>query len=86
MVEIASDKPPFKTILVEMAYSVIHLHNRVNKSRITVLLMCPEKLQAGLEKKSAGLQMFFTLFLYQRRVALMIKMQRKWEKKAAYSF
>jgi hypothetical protein len=34
MVEIASDRPLFKTILVEMVYSVIHLHNRVNKSRI----------------------------------------------------
>jgi hypothetical protein len=29
MVEIVSDRPLFKTILVEMAYSVIHLHNRV---------------------------------------------------------
>ncbi len=36
MVEIASDRPLFKTILVEMVYSVIHLHNRVNKSRIVV--------------------------------------------------
>jgi len=36
MVEIASDRPLFKTIMVEMAYSVINLHNRVNKSRITV--------------------------------------------------
>ncbi len=44
MVEIVSDRPLFKTILVEMAYSVIHLHNGVNKSRITVLLLCPEKL------------------------------------------
>jgi len=47
MVEIASDRPLFKTILVEMAYSVIHLHNRVNKSRITVLLLCPEELELG---------------------------------------
>jgi hypothetical protein len=31
MVEIVSDRPLFKTILVEMAYCVIHLHNRVNK-------------------------------------------------------
>jgi hypothetical protein len=37
MVEIASDRPLFKNILVEMVYSVIHLHNRVNKSRIAVL-------------------------------------------------
>jgi hypothetical protein len=36
MVEITSDRPLFKTILVEMAYSVIHLHNQVNKSKITV--------------------------------------------------
>jgi hypothetical protein len=35
MVEVVSDRPLFKTILVEMAYSIIHLHNRVNKSRIT---------------------------------------------------
>jgi hypothetical protein len=34
MVEIASDRPLFKIILVEMAYSVIHLHNRINKSMI----------------------------------------------------
>jgi len=34
MVEITSDRPLFKTILVEMAYFVIHLHNRVNKSRM----------------------------------------------------
>jgi hypothetical protein len=34
MVEIASDRPLFKTILVEMAYSVIHFHNQVNKSKI----------------------------------------------------
>jgi hypothetical protein len=26
MVEIASDRPVFKTIIVEMAYSVIHLY------------------------------------------------------------
>jgi hypothetical protein len=38
MVEIASDRPLFKIILVEMAYFVIRLHNRVNKSRITILL------------------------------------------------
>ncbi len=47
MVEISSDRPLFKTILVEMAYSVIHLHNRVNKSRIIVLLLCPEELELG---------------------------------------
>ncbi len=47
MVEIASDRPLFKTILVEMAYSVIHLHNRVNKSRITILLLCLEELELG---------------------------------------
>ncbi len=47
MVEIASDRLLFKTILVEMAYSVIHLHNRVNKSKITVLLLCPEELELG---------------------------------------
>ncbi len=47
MVEIASDRPLFKTILVEMAYSVIHLHNRVNKSRIAVFLLCPEELELG---------------------------------------
>jgi hypothetical protein len=47
MVEIASDRPLFKTILVEMAYSIIHLHNRVNKSRIAILLLCPEKLELG---------------------------------------
>ncbi len=47
MVEIASDRPLFKTILVEMAYSVIHLHNRVNKSRIAVLLLCPKELELG---------------------------------------
>jgi hypothetical protein len=47
MVEIANDRPLFKTILVEMAYSVIHLHNRVNKSRIVVLLLCPEELELG---------------------------------------
>jgi len=47
MVEIASDRPLFKTILVEMAYPVIHLHNRVNKSRITVLLLCLEELELG---------------------------------------
>ncbi len=47
MVEIASDRPMFKTILVEMAYFVIHLHNQVNKSRITVLLLCPEELELG---------------------------------------
>jgi hypothetical protein len=47
MVEIASDRPLFKTILVDMVYSVIHLHNRVNKSRIAVLLLCPEELELG---------------------------------------
>jgi hypothetical protein len=47
MVEITSDRPLFKIILVEMAYSVIHLHNRVNKSRIAVLLLCPEELELG---------------------------------------
>jgi hypothetical protein len=47
MVEIVSDRPLFKTILVEMAYSVIHLHIRVNKSRIVVLLLCPEELELG---------------------------------------
>ncbi len=47
MVEIASDRPLFKTIMVEMAYSVIHLHNRVNKSRIVVLLLCPKELELG---------------------------------------
>jgi hypothetical protein len=47
MVEIASDRPLFKTILVEMAYFIIHLHNRVNKSRIAVLLLCPEELELG---------------------------------------
>ncbi len=47
MVEIASDRPLFKTILVEMAYFVIHLHNRVNKSRIAVLLLCLEELELG---------------------------------------
>jgi hypothetical protein len=47
MVEITSDRPLFKTILVEMAYSVIHLHNRVNKSKIAVLLLCPEELELG---------------------------------------
>jgi hypothetical protein len=47
MVEIAIDRPLFKTILVEMAYFVIHLHNRVNKSRIVVLLLCPEELELG---------------------------------------
>jgi hypothetical protein len=47
MVEIASDRPLFKTILVEMAYSVIHLHNRVNKSRIDVLLLCSKDLELG---------------------------------------
>ncbi len=47
MVEIASDRPLFKTILVEMAYFVIHLHNRVNKSKIVVLLLCPEELELG---------------------------------------
>jgi hypothetical protein len=65
MVEIASDTPLFKTILVEMAYSVIHLHNWVNKSRIAVLLLCLEELEFG--KKWS-------------------KMQRKWEKRVAYSF
>jgi hypothetical protein len=54
MVEIASDRPLFKTILVEMAYSVIHLHNRVNKSRIQYFGY------KQVRKKSAGLQMFFT--------------------------
>jgi hypothetical protein len=47
MVEIASDRPLFKTILVEMAYSVIHLQNRVNKSKIAVLLLCPKELELG---------------------------------------
>jgi hypothetical protein len=47
MVEIASDRSLFKTILVEMAYFVIHLHNRVNKSRIVVLLLCPKELELG---------------------------------------
>jgi len=47
MVEIISDRPLFKAILVEMVYSVIHLHNRVNKSKIDVLLLCPEKLELG---------------------------------------
>jgi hypothetical protein len=47
MVEIASDRPLFKTIMVEMAYSVIHLHNRVNKNRIVVLLLCPKELELG---------------------------------------
>jgi hypothetical protein len=47
MVEIASDRPLFKTILVDMVYSVIHLHNRVNKSRIVVLLLCPKELELG---------------------------------------
>jgi hypothetical protein len=47
MVEITSDRLLFKTILVEMAYSVIHLHNQVNKSRIDVLLLCPEELELG---------------------------------------
>jgi hypothetical protein len=47
MVEIASGRPLFKTILVEMAYFVIHLHNRINKSRIAVLLLCPEELELG---------------------------------------
>jgi hypothetical protein len=32
MVEITSDRPLFKTILVEMVYSVIHLHNRGYKN------------------------------------------------------
>jgi hypothetical protein len=48
MVEIASDRPLFKTILVEMAYSVIHLHNQVNKSRIAV-----NKMQRKWEKIAA---------------------------------
>jgi hypothetical protein len=30
-----------------MAYSIIHLHNRVNKSRIVVLLLCPEEFVLG---------------------------------------
>ncbi len=47
MVEIASDRLLFKTILVEMVYSVIHFHNRVNKSRIAVLLLCPKELELG---------------------------------------
>jgi hypothetical protein len=47
MVEIASDRPMFKTILVEIAYSIIHLHNRINKSRIDVLLLCIEELELG---------------------------------------
>jgi len=47
MVQIASDRPLFKTILVEMAYSVIHLHNRVNKSRIAILLLCLKELELG---------------------------------------
>jgi len=47
MVEIASDRLLFKTIMVEMAYSIIHLHNRVNKSRIVVFLLCPEELELG---------------------------------------
>jgi hypothetical protein len=45
MVEIASGRPLFKTIEVEMAYFVIHLHNRVNKSKIAVLLLCPKELE-----------------------------------------
>jgi hypothetical protein len=36
-----------------------------------------------VRKKSAGLQMFFTLFLYQRRVALMIKNAKKMGKKSS---
>jgi hypothetical protein len=47
MVEIASDRSLFKTILVEMTDFVIHLRNRVNKSRIVVLLLCPEELELG---------------------------------------
>jgi hypothetical protein len=47
MVEIASDRPLFKTILVEMVYFIIHFHNQVNKSRIVVLLLCPEELELG---------------------------------------
>ncbi len=54
MVEIASDRPLFKTILVEMVYSVIHLHNRVNKSRITVLLLCLEELELGKHLRSSS--------------------------------
>jgi hypothetical protein len=47
MVEITSYRPLLKTILVEMAYSIIHLHNRVNKSKIVVLLLCPKELELG---------------------------------------
>ncbi len=47
MVEIASDRLLFKTILVEKVYYVIHLHNRFNKSRIAILLLCPEELELG---------------------------------------
>jgi hypothetical protein len=36
-----------------------------------------------VRKKNAGLQMFFTLFLYQRRVALMIKNAKKMGKKSS---
>jgi hypothetical protein len=71
MVEIASDRPLFKTILVEMAYSVIHLHNRINKSRIAILLLCPEELELGK---------------HLRCLPRWSKMQRKWEKRAACSF
>jgi hypothetical protein len=50
MVEIASDRPLFKTILVEMAYSVIHLHNRINKSRVAVLLLCTSSVTKSIYK------------------------------------
>jgi hypothetical protein len=36
-----------------------------------------------VRKKSAGLQMFFTLFLCQRRVALIIKNAKKMGKKSS---
>jgi hypothetical protein len=51
MVEIISDRPLFKTILVEMVYFIIHLHNQVNKSRIAVLLL--SKMQRKWEKIAA---------------------------------
>jgi hypothetical protein len=76
MVEIASDRPLFKTILVEMAYSVIHLHNRINKSRIAILLLCPEELELG--KHFRCLPRCDHRKLLAVSVIVIVRRQRRW--------
>jgi len=80
MLEIASDRPLFKTILVEMVYSVIHLHNRVNKSRIVVQI-CRIGLYEVLDFRC-----FPPFFSAKDGLPWWSKMQRKWEKRAACNF